>query len=110
MPVHFGGIFVVFIAQFHIGNLFSRSTLPPGSDLMTNSPNSSAPDKRPRYFIVFIGGGMIGTEGAGGGLDVLSCEYGGYVIGDKPVLRHLVGTAKVACCSWNRTSVPFPRR
>ena len=35
---------------------------------------------------------MIGTEGAGGGLDVLSCEYGGYVIGDKPVLRHLVGT------------------
>ena len=32
---------------------FSRSTLPPGSDLMTNSPNSSAPDKRPRYFIVY---------------------------------------------------------
>jgi len=34
---------------------------------------------------------MIGTEGAGGSLDVLPCEYGGYVIGDKPVLRHLVG-------------------
>ena len=29
------------------------STLPPGSDLTTSSPNSSAPDKRPRYFIVY---------------------------------------------------------
>ena len=92
MAVHLGGVVVVFIAQLHIGNLFQPKHVATRQGLdyqfakLIGTGQASAV-----LHCVFVGRGVIGTEGAGGGFDVLPREYGGYVVGYEPVLRHTVG-------------------
>jgi len=92
MAVHLGGIVVIFVAQLHIGDIFQSQYVTAGQGL---------DDKFAEFFRrgeaaailhrVFVCRGVIGSERTCCRLDVLPCQHGGDVIGNQPVLRHLVG-------------------
>ena len=92
MSVHFGGIAVVFIAQLHVGDIFQPQHITPGQGLddqlaeLFRCGEAAAILHR-----VFVCRGVIGSERTGCRLDVLLRQHGGNVVGNQPVLRHLVG-------------------